>query len=252
MTEVAASKKLPGSTKLWRYISLDKLVDLLSTSELFFTPLSTFAGVDPFEGYVPSVAFDAHASVFRKAVDNSEALHRQMIEHREKSGIPLTSPEREKIRALQDDLRSSPRRFYDAIMKAITVNYWHESETESEAMWRLYAESGKAVAIETTLDDLRESIQHGRSSCVVHIYPVKYLDFFDTTLQPSDCVVEGHLAPLLKRISYKHEREVRAFIAKVAPDVRASANLDFWKPEPMRIPVNVKVLVKTVHISPYA
>ena len=38
MTELQASKQLSGTTRLWRYLSLDKLVDLLSTSELFFTP----------------------------------------------------------------------------------------------------------------------------------------------------------------------------------------------------------------------
>jgi hypothetical protein len=36
MTEVQSSKQLSGTTRLWRYLSLDKLVDLLSTSELFF------------------------------------------------------------------------------------------------------------------------------------------------------------------------------------------------------------------------
>jgi hypothetical protein len=119
-------------------------------------------------------------------------------------------------------------------------------------MWRLYAEKGKAVAVETTLDALKESIQKRDSSSVVHIYPVKYLDFFDSALQPRDCVVEGHLAPLLKRISYQHEREVRAFIARVAPNPRAGADIAFWKPAAIRLPINVKVLVKAIHISPYA
>jgi hypothetical protein len=38
------------------------------------------------------------------------------------------------------------------------VDWWHASGSESEAMWRLYAENGKAVAVETTLDALKESI----------------------------------------------------------------------------------------------
>lgn len=62
MTEVQASKQLSGKSGLWRYLSLDKLIDLLSTSELFFTPLAVFAKSDPFEEYLPSVALDAHAS----------------------------------------------------------------------------------------------------------------------------------------------------------------------------------------------
>lgn len=252
MTEVQTSTQFAGATRLWRYLSLDKLVDLLSTSELFFAPLATFAKTDPFEGYLPSVAFDAHASIFRSYVHRLELSHRQAAEYRNEQGYPLTNGERETLQASLEDLRSTLPSLLPAIAKTTMVNCWHASESESEAMWRLYAENGKAVAVETTLDALKESIQKRESSRVVHIYPVKYLDFFDPGLQPRDCVVEGHLAPLLKRISYQHEREVRAFIGKVAPNPRAGADVAFWKPEPIRLPIDVKTLVKAIHISPYA
>jgi hypothetical protein len=252
MTEVKTSTQLAGATRLWRYLSLDKLIDLLSTNELFFAPLATFAKTDPFEGYLPSVALDVHASINRKIVSDLELSHQQLAEHLSKQGHPLTNADREALQASLEDLRSILRRFLPAIAKATVVNCWHASESESEAMWRLYAENGKAVAVETTLDVLKESIQKRESSGVVHIYPVKYLDFFDAGLQPRDCVVEGHLAPLLKRISYRHECEVRAFIGRVAPNPRAGADVAFWKPEPIRLPIDVKTLVKAIHISPYA
>jgi hypothetical protein len=252
MTEVQASTQLAGASRLWRYLSLDKLVDLLSTSELFFAPLATFAKTDPFEGYLPSVALDAHASIFRQVVNDHELAQQQVVEHRNSQGFPLTNEERMTFQASLEDLRSVNRRFFPAIAKATAVNCWHANESESEAMWRLYAENGKAVAVETTLDALKESIQKRESSSIVHIYKVKYLDFFDSALQPRDCVVEGHLAPLLKRISYQHEREVRAFICKVAPTPRAGADIAFWKPAPIRLPIDVKSLVKAIHISPYA
>lgn len=252
MTEVQASKQLSGTTRLWRYLSLDKLVDLLSTSELFFTPLETFARSDPFEGYLPTVAFDAHASIFRKYVSDLQLVHQQLAEHRQNKGYPLTDSERATLQTSVEDMRSSLRRLLPAIAKTTAVNCWHASESESEAMWRLYAENGKAVAVETTLDALKRAIQERDSPSIVHIYPVKYLDFFDSALQAKDCVVEGHLAPLLKRISYQHEREVRAFIGKVAPNPRAGADIAFWRPEPVRLPVDVKVLVKAIYVSPYA
>ena len=216
MTEVHASKQLSGTMRLWRYLSLDKLVDLLSTSELFFTPLATFAKSDPFEGYLPSVAFDAHASISSRYAKDLELAHQQLAEHRQNKGYPLTGAERVALETSLEDMRSSLRRLLPAIAKATTVNCWHANEGESEAMWRLYAENGKAVAVETTLDALKQSIQERDSPSIVHIYPVKYLDFSDSALQPKDCVVEGHLAPLLKRISYQHEREVRAFIGKAS------------------------------------
>jgi hypothetical protein len=120
-------------------------------------------------------------------------------------------------------------------------------------MWRLYSEEGKAIAIETTGDALRAAIESQKSEHLVHIYPVKYLNFFDGNLKPSDCRVEGrHTTPLLKRLSYEHEKEVRAFIGRVPKDVRESANKEYWKPAPVRLPVDVKVLVQRVHVSPYA
>lgn len=88
-------------------------------------------------------------------------------------------------------------------------------------MWRLYGDNGKGIAIETTLGALKESISTRDSAFRVHIYPVKYLDFFNDKLKPTDCVVEGHRALLLKRLSYEHEREVRAFIVHV----RSSSHL---------------------------
>lgn len=139
-----------------------------------------------------------------------------------------------------------------AIAKAQVVNCWHANESESEAMWRLYAENGKAVAIETTLDDLRLALESRDYGAKVHIFPVKYLDFFDSTLTPRDCVVEGHRAPLLKRKSYEHEHEVRAFIGRAASNPRVGSDVAFWKPEPLRVPLDVQTLIKAVHVSPYA
>ena len=35
--------------------------------------------------------------------------------------------------------------------KSTLVNCWHQNEFESEAMWRLYSENNKGIAIQTTL-----------------------------------------------------------------------------------------------------
>jgi hypothetical protein len=252
MTRINVSSQLPGTARLWRYMSLDKLVDLLSTQELFFTPLASFANTDPYEGYLPKVALDAHASINKNIVAQIKIAHKELADNLQKRGRTLSDVEKQTLEAQLEHLKSSFRLIMPAIAKTIMVNCWHVSEDESEAMWRLYSENGKAVAIETTLAALSRSIELKNSSHVVHIYPVKYLDFFDSTLEPRDCVVEGHLAPLLKRRSYQHEREVRAFIAKMAPDPRTGADVSFWKPESVRVPIDLQTLVKAIYISPYA
>jgi len=251
MTATSVSTKLDGSTSLWRYMSLDKLVDLLSTSELQFAPLAWFVKSDPFEGYLPAVALDADASIFSPLVKDNELAFQLVEEHRRNIGRAVTEEEKALFNSQLEDMKAAPRIYHAAIAKAISVSCWHENKGESEAMWRLYGDSGKAIAIETTLDALKESIQVCESPYRVHIYPVKYLDFFDNTLSPRDCVVEGQRAPLLKRISYEHEREVRAFIFRVPESARKGLDLESWKPTPVRIPVELKRLVKAVHISPY-
>jgi hypothetical protein len=70
VTEVRASSQLAGGTSLWRYVSLDKLVDLLATGDLFFAPLASFVRTDPFEGYLPAAAMEAHAGIFRPVIQD--------------------------------------------------------------------------------------------------------------------------------------------------------------------------------------
>src|ERR1035437_6733730 len=89
MTVVQVSTKLDGNTPLWRYMSLDKLVDLLSMGELHFTPLASFLKSDPCEGYLPAVALEADASIFRQKVQDSELAFRLVEEHRKNVGLEL-------------------------------------------------------------------------------------------------------------------------------------------------------------------
>jgi hypothetical protein len=251
MTRLSISTKLGEDIPLWRYMSLDKLVDLLATQELHFTPLASFAKSDPFEGYLPAVALEADASIFRPHVKDAELAWQLVEEHRKNVGHELTKEERALVEGQIADLKAAPRRYHAAIAKSIAVNCWHINKGESEAMWRLYGDRGKGIAVETTLGALKESIGARDAAYRVHIYPVKYLDFFDKTLKPADCVVEGHRAPLLKRLSYEHEREVRAFIVHVPETARAALDLESWKPVPVRIRVELDLLVKAIHVSPY-
>jgi hypothetical protein len=255
MTKVCTSSQLPGCTKLWRYLSLDKLIDLRATGELFFAPLASFIESDPFERYLPAVAMEAHAGIFRRVIQDLESVVSE-VEHRStKTGPPKGQ---ETFRQKFDNLKAAPALLFQAINQSTAINCWHESDCESEAMWRLCADNGKAGAIETDVDALRKSIESRDSAHLVDIFRVKYLDFFDKNLQPKDCVVEGHLTPLLKRVSYRHEFEVRAFIGRPLPEKlpKTFLNLnywkEYWKPAPVRLPVEISVLVKRVHVSPYS
>lgn len=252
MTEVRASSQLGGTTRLWRYLSLDKLVDLLATGDLFFAPLASFVSTDPFEGYLPAAAMEAHAGIFRSVIKDFESAVSALEDHGKKTNRQVAADSQQMLRHKLDDLKAAPAIFFQAINQCIAVNCWHANDFESEAMWRLYADNGNAVAIETSVDALKESIESRQSEHVVHVYRVKYLDFFDKNLKPAECVVEGHLTPLLKRLSYSHECEVRAFVGRVPKNTRESLDVNYWKPAPVRVPVDLTALVKRVHVSPYS
>jgi len=250
MTEVCMSYQLTGE-KLWRYMSLDKLIDLLSTERLFFAPLSFFVKTDPFEGYLPAVAIEADAAIYRPLIRDAESSLAALEDYCKHTTQDLTADERNMLHSKLNRLKTDWKSFFKAIMRSITVNCWHLNKVESEAMWRLYSDAGKAVAVETNGDALRVSIQSRESEHRVHIHPVRYLDFFNKDLKPADCVVEGHRAPLLKRLSYQHENEVRAFIGRVPKNPQESAIIGYWQPTPIKLPVDVRALVKRVHVSPY-
>jgi len=56
------------------------------------------------------------------------------------------------------------------------------------------------------------------------------------------------LSPLLKRLSFKHEEEVRAFFLPKCEHWE----LDSFKPEAISLGVDVNELVQGIYVSPYA
>jgi hypothetical protein len=58
MAKIRIGKSVSDNYTLWRYMSLDKLINLLETESLYFAPLVSYTKSDPFEGYLPEIAFE--------------------------------------------------------------------------------------------------------------------------------------------------------------------------------------------------
>lgn len=89
--------------------------------------------------------------------------------------------------------------------KFVAVTCWHNSDTESDAMWRLYTANKQGVVIKTTWEKLKSAIEDH-----AYLKSVEYIDFIKDRVEihiPSD-VFE------YKRKAYTHENEVRAIITK--------------------------------------
>jgi hypothetical protein len=156
--------------KIWRYMDFTKFVSLLDLAALYFCR-SDLLG-DAFEGAMPRNNFRTHSLVYEN--------------------LPV-SPERMKERA---DRR-------ERLRKQIYTNCWHMNETESDAMWKLYARSNEAIAVQSTY-----LLLHSCLPAHTYVGSVRYIDYENDVL-PEDDLLRTFMH---KRKSFEHERELRAII----------------------------------------
>lgn len=105
--------------KIWRYMDFAKFVSMLTSGGLFFTRCSIFP--DRHEGAMPPA---------------NKQLRETQKEVPEKTWRDLAL-------------------FRKSVRQWTLANCWHINEGESEAGWKLYADSDKAVAIQSTFERLR-------------------------------------------------------------------------------------------------
>jgi hypothetical protein len=191
------------NAKVWRYMDFTNYIWTLESSALYFSRIDLLG--DPFEGTTTKASNDA----IMKRMDwpaGSEQQQRNWAEANAK---------------LRRDVR-----------RGIFVNCWHMIDHESEALWRLYAKTDQAIAIQTTYGRLVDAFDE-----TVLIGAVRYTDYghevfpIDNALWPA-----AH-----KRLSFKHENEIRAL--KVAMD-------DGHEPLGHSVPVDLTKLVQHVYVSP--
>ena len=190
-------KPPPDGDVLWKYVDFTKFVSLLEREALFFANTERFA--DPYEGYDPSEI--------------------------------LRASDRIGAERLADVLRDMLRDMLQELRQHVLVDCWHRNEFESAAMWRLYSEWDRGIAIKTTVADLKASLICTED---ISVGSVEYIDYEEPWDQRSV------LAPYLtKRVSFEHEREVRAI--SVADDPT---------PDGAYREVNVERLIGEVVVAP--
>ena len=163
----------PGS-RIWRYMDFTKFVSLLETRQLFLSRADKLN--DPFEGSVPTPSAEALETIARRSGADPETA--RFMSH------------------LRRDLR-----------KWMYVNCWHMNDHESAAMWKLYAQTSEAVAIESTSDLLQAAVATDPSSSTrVLVGKVRYVDYN----QVQEVVNNLYWPFIHKRMSFAHERELRA------------------------------------------
>lgn len=206
-------------TTIWRYLTTAKFVSLLSSGSLFFCRADKLG--DPFEGSTPIATVKAREATF--------------------PGVPNAA---KSLTQLAENTRAMPR--YTAI------NCWHIGEHESAAMWKLYSPDGDGIAIRSTFTRLADSLRI--CPFPVYIGVVQYLDYDSPTA--TEGVPFGNLFyPFLrKRISFAHERELRAIASQfpVPTDRSGWHSARDTIQDGLLAPTELTTLITEVRVSPTA
>jgi hypothetical protein len=157
---------------IWHYMDLAKYVGLISRG-LFFALPSALRKSDVWEGSWGELDF-------------TESLDKTV--HAKPTGAAEWKDAFRERRAKLDTLG---------------VSCWHESDTESDALWRLYGRQGFGVAVKSTRKRVEASLSNRR----VHIVNVNYTGHHGRRLGDDPLVLLS-----TKRPEFKHESEVRFIV----------------------------------------
>ena len=196
--------RLADEAVLWRYTSFTKFLSLLEKRALFFCRVSMLG--DPYEGSISQAS-------------------RQLLLNDIPSGPYLLAPL---------DLSGFPDQIF--------VNCWHESNAESEAMWRLYAKDREGVAIKTVASRFKEALVDEHD---VYVAPVQYRDY-KTDMIPFGNVM---LPFFFKRLSFRHEHEVRALIWLMD---NGGLDASTVAPKGVYCAVSLPTLIDEIVVAPFA
>lgn len=215
------------STKIWRYMDFTKLVSLLDKKSLYFSNFKNFD--DPFEGEFP------YGNILRA----NKTLERSN-KYNVKNSFSDDFIRKEKSKSQASKLFCSAR---NAIHNAgnYFINCWHENNYESAAMWKLYSDLNKGVAIQSTFKNFTDCF----SGCEddIAIGKVNYIDYEKDSMSPG--IVYVYKPFTYKRISFEYEREIRAII--FIPHGERNIELNG-----IYVPISLKILIEKIYVSPTA
>ncbi|MEO4013563.1 DUF2971 domain-containing protein [Pseudomonas rossensis] len=214
---------LSSGEVIWRYITLDRLVNILDDKALFMSSLGAYSASDPYEGYPPP-------GVLKIVKDKCPPSWYLSNENN-----------------LSQDL-SDFKVFAKMLFQSRVVSCWYQGDEESEAMWKLYGDAGKAVAIRTTVGQLANALGAEFDGKIAR---VRYISYTHTTQTEYDAVMSAYdqkafLDPIYKRSSYAHEREVRAYM-----HVKGAQLNDPETFRPHMAPIDCVAMIDEIVVSPF-
>ena len=207
-----------GNTVIWRYIGLDKFLDLLMSQELFFSNAARMS--DQYEGLIPKRNQDYLLKSINSGVvtiEDAEIERQKRIKH------------------------------IHAFKELTLLNCWTINQSESYALWKIYLGGSKSgVAIRTTVSKLTKAIKKGNDAYKedVFISKVKYTDFIKEEPENRFNVITT------KNKFYDFEKELRLFIfhyPKSESGIEPPYDISIGR----RLKVDLNELIDEIYLSPF-
>lgn len=239
-TNIRAIKEPQDKVGLWRYLSFPKFLALLSQRSLYFSRTDCFA--DPYEQVVIRPEENHAMGYTGRLITKVTAQFKNPKVARRRLKAAGIDPE-EFLQAVgtrsRNGLIKSERRRhskdFERVFNSAFVCCWHNASHESDAMWKVYSDS-HGVAVKTTVGRLRTSPLENTSiqvGCVEYVKKVTY----SWTDHP-------HARFFIKRMPFKHEKEIRALIVDEKSGRRKQSGIS--------LAVDLEKLIQAVVISPYS
>lgn len=193
-----------GGEQLWRYLRLDRFISTLNDGRMYFASANQF--IDPFEG----------------------AVAVQM-------NVPQPDPR-------YAEMDFGERAFFE--LKRLTkISCWHRAAFESDAMWKLYADKHKGIAICTTPERMTAAFKPFRLKPEYGIEDlwagsVQYVDLTQVRMRG---------ASMLERFFFKHRAFEWELEFRLAISVRmAEENGVSIHPDGIFVDVDLTVLIDRI------
>jgi hypothetical protein len=204
--------------KIWRYMDIPKYLSLLERRALYFARANCLG--DSFEGSVPSSKGQVNLTEFARQTAKEQ-------------GLPL-----EKVIPVHGSIRN-----------CVYVCSFHLSNYESAALWSIYTRAMQGIAIQSTFNNLCGCF-NGYPENPINIGMVNYIDYTVATIP-----VERNAAlPFLhKRVSFEHEKELRAVISfpkEFFPRQEITEEQIKAAPSGIYIPVDLNTFIERIFVAP--
>jgi hypothetical protein len=207
---------------IWRYMDLAKYLSMLDRRCLFFAR-ATLLG-DPFEGSSTTMMVS-----IREYIRSNRATDPALASYKD---VPET---------VFTGMSELPK----WMVQQYLISCWHMNEQESAAMWKLYSSSNESVCIQSTYRRLRLCLPQ-----CIFIGEVSYIDYERGVFSQREENLFNYI--MHKRLSFAHERELRAIFWEMDGTPAAQPYKPQVETSGLAMQVDLPALIERVYVSPAA